>query len=1009
MKKFFIGLCFVLTAVSVLAQERAGNVFGKVVDSEGVGLPGVTVTLKGSMTAPMVYVTTSEGIFRFLSLPPAMDYAIRAELQGFKTKIQESIKVTLGNNINLVIIMEMGSLQEEVTVTAKIPLLDAKKTTTVTNIDKEVMQSLPTARDTLGILEFAPSVAPNKVFTGDSNIGMMNNASARGIIDTSFGVYSVDGQMIEGSYWDMDQWEEVQIKLGGTDVTNRTGNLTMNMVTKRGGNNFSFGGRFHVTDEKFQGKNLTDALKKEGVQGTDRIVLNKDYGFNFGGPFVKDKAWFWAAYGVQDSRSFNVTNTAVNYVLTTYNAKLNLQLMPQNRLEIWGMMNEKLGLGRDAGPSDPVGLTQRDPYHFGRPTVRIGDEHMFGDSLFVSLSALTQDAGLILAPGNNEKSELIGIFNQGNQQWQRRANYYGESRPRYNLSFLADYFNDKLFGFAHEIKAGFAWEQTRNLGSNINNVVRNTNFLTKTIDMTGDGLPDVVSDLARLDFQRWSRNDYGRRIYGGHLSDTLTKGVFTIILGLRYDRVSLFVNDQPVLSSVLPATTGWKTEFTPATADVIDKIIPTFTIKGFKPDYGFGIFSPRLGIVWNVGGTGRTLAKLSLSQYANQGLLVDYWTFPSIYLPLGSSAWANFWWMDKDKNQLIDFSELYWHDSKTSAPYRIFDASGNFIGRWTDSKNIMWGSFDPFNPTQLKSPSTTVDKSAKGERVTEATVSVEHELSPNLVTTASFTYCIFNNYNWTIEYWPDQGKVLGPGDYLQAGIIPAKVGPYNTGDGAGQPYYLLNKDYKPSIYSMIMRRPDYDRTYYGLSLIVTKRMSNNWMLNGSLTLQNDAQHFGSKGYLNPNEKWAFEGTPATNFFGRWMAKLQGLYLFPWDINFAMTFFAREGWIMREYITVVDYNAPNPLSRSARAYIGKYGNLRLKPLYSFSVRLEKRVVIADKGKIYVMMDLFNLFNLASVVRRNDRNLGTYYPHDNSFVPNPQNYLATQILNPISMRLGIRFQF
>ncbi|RLE00124.1 MAG: hypothetical protein DRJ11_12130, partial [Candidatus Aminicenantes bacterium] len=53
-----------------MAQERTGNIYGTVVDTDGNPLPGVTVTLTGSKTAPLTSITSAEGKFRFISLPP---------------------------------------------------------------------------------------------------------------------------------------------------------------------------------------------------------------------------------------------------------------------------------------------------------------------------------------------------------------------------------------------------------------------------------------------------------------------------------------------------------------------------------------------------------------------------------------------------------------------------------------------------------------------------------------------------------------------------------------------------------------------------------------------------------------------------------------------------------------------------------------------------------------------------------------------------------------------------
>ena len=83
MRKLLTLLFVLLLATSAFAQVRAGNIFGEITDPDGNPLPGVTVTLTGTLTAPLTSITSAEGNFRFLSLPPASDYTIKAELEGF--------------------------------------------------------------------------------------------------------------------------------------------------------------------------------------------------------------------------------------------------------------------------------------------------------------------------------------------------------------------------------------------------------------------------------------------------------------------------------------------------------------------------------------------------------------------------------------------------------------------------------------------------------------------------------------------------------------------------------------------------------------------------------------------------------------------------------------------------------------------------------------------------------------------------------------------------------------
>ena len=74
------------------AQQRTGNIYGKVVDENQSGIPGVKLTLMGDLIGQMTAVSDERGNFRFLSLSPGM-YEIKAELRDFAVVIQKNIKV----------------------------------------------------------------------------------------------------------------------------------------------------------------------------------------------------------------------------------------------------------------------------------------------------------------------------------------------------------------------------------------------------------------------------------------------------------------------------------------------------------------------------------------------------------------------------------------------------------------------------------------------------------------------------------------------------------------------------------------------------------------------------------------------------------------------------------------------------------------------------------------------------------------------------------------------------
>ena len=84
------------TSAIASAQSQTGEIFGKVTDASGGVLPGVTVTLTGpSMLQPEVAVTSTTGTYQF----PRIDigvYNVKFEMTGFKTVVNEGIRVTVG-------------------------------------------------------------------------------------------------------------------------------------------------------------------------------------------------------------------------------------------------------------------------------------------------------------------------------------------------------------------------------------------------------------------------------------------------------------------------------------------------------------------------------------------------------------------------------------------------------------------------------------------------------------------------------------------------------------------------------------------------------------------------------------------------------------------------------------------------------------------------------------------------------------------------------------------------
>lgn len=1032
LRKYLSFLLVLLLSCSLMAQIRTGNIYGKVVDEEGNPLPGVNVTLTGTLTAPVTAVTSAEGTFRFLALSPANDYAVRLELEGFKSLSRGGIVVALGRNTEIQLTMELGTIEEEITVTAASPVVESRRITIAENVTWDILQSLPSARDPWVVLQQAPGVMVDRENIGGSESGQQAGFFAKGGGQPQWnldGVVITDPAAVASpTYYDFDAFDEMQITTGGADVTIQGGGVNINLVTRRGGNRVSLGGRFYFTDSKFQSKHTGENIDKiltRYPNGVGYNVVNniKDYGFNMGGPLFTDKVWWWMSYGVQDIKTNVITGARDDTLLQNYAGKINLQLLPQNRMELFTHVGNKEKFGRSAAHHFPGGWHQTGKYHFGSPIWKVQDEHMFGDSLFVSAKWSFNDSGFNLIPMDDENLEKLLAIDLKTGIYHNSFFYYHASRPSHSFYLQANYFNDTLLGASHELKIGFDWRRSKGAHTytSAGNVLRYYNYYERgyrTIDIDGDNIPDLVPGIQQI--YLWRGSQYDNHVvtgYAGYFSDTITVGRFNLLLGFRYDRQvpTIEAFDIEAVDTDNPA---WTDNMSSATITGIDRFLPGLKIPDVDPKWSMDVFSPRLGITFDVFGDQKTIAKVSFSRYGEfmSTGWGDYWA------PTGIEGWLRLWWMDNNGNGIVDVTELYWDYPNDRSAHQVFDSSGNIIADVSAAQEFRWGGYDYFNPQATGTPRFTVDDSVGSYYINEVLVTLEREILPDFGAALDFTYRKFTNSNWNLRWdGSDKSTIESKDTYVQAGTVPSHVGPISMKEAAGKPYYLWKAGYFNYYFRYLTQRPDFYQDYMGLELRLTKRMSNKWMMNASATLQTEKVHFGDRGYLDPQNIWAHDnriyapsmgggsGKISMRVFSHWLVKLSGLYQLPLDFNISFAFNARQGHVLHENVTFVDYSAPNPRDQAVDVDLDYFGKLRLPVFWNLNLRAEKLIRVADTGKIYIMADLFNAFNQSHENRRYDPYHGTYYAHDQRLATNPTDNLINEVLNPRIIRLGVRFQF
>src|SRR5882724_8552223 len=288
------------------AQSQTGSIFGKATDSSGGVLPGVTVTVSGPvMLQPMTAVTSETGTYQFPRLEIGT-YTVKFELTGFKSVVNEGIVVTVNFNAQVNAQMGISTVQETITVTGESPIVDTKEVGTKQTFTNELLQSIPSARDPWVILQQTAGIAMDRENIGGNMSGQQSNYVSRGGAPMN-NKFSLDGVDITDmaatgaspSYYDFDAFEEMTITTGGVDVTQQTGGVGINLVTKSGSDEFKGSSRFYVTDQKFESNNIDSTLRAQGASSGNPIQNIKDYGVEAGGPIKKGKAWVWGSFGKQ--------------------------------------------------------------------------------------------------------------------------------------------------------------------------------------------------------------------------------------------------------------------------------------------------------------------------------------------------------------------------------------------------------------------------------------------------------------------------------------------------------------------------------------------------------------------------------------------------------------------------------------------------------------------------------------------------------------------------------------
>lgn len=297
-----VALCLGLSALPASAQVFTGRIDVTVKDSTGAVLPGVTVELSGTATANTV--TDTRGEARFLNLAPGR-YGVIAKLSGFTDYKNDNVPVGAGSVVPLMVTLAVGGVATKVDVVApETPVIETKRQVVATNVSLDELQNIPSSRDPWVVLQTVPGVVVDRVNVGGAESGQQSNYTAKGAAQGD-NTWNIDGIAITDmaalgsspTYYDFDMFQEMQVTTGGADPANPTPGVQLNFVLKSGTNAWRGSARFYFEDDWMQSENVGSDVTGE-LLNYNRMEYYRDYGFEVGGPAMKDRLWIWGAYGL---------------------------------------------------------------------------------------------------------------------------------------------------------------------------------------------------------------------------------------------------------------------------------------------------------------------------------------------------------------------------------------------------------------------------------------------------------------------------------------------------------------------------------------------------------------------------------------------------------------------------------------------------------------------------------------------------------------------------------------
>jgi hypothetical protein len=286
--------CAFLTAAPLMAQQQA-SISGKLLDPDGLVLPGATVTVTEQNTGFSRNVVTAEtGAYTVPNLTPGT-YTVTVEMPGFGSLKRTDVLLTAGSEQVLDLKMQVGGVQEQVTVTGQSPLVERTSNKIGGTLSRKEIEEVPSNfRNFTALTQLIPGMTPNPAASTFEGGQVVANGTP-----SQQNVYLIDGMYNNDDRLGGSQGTQVRVVLDNIEEYQVLSNqfsaeygggagAIINMVTRGGTNNFNGRAYTYFRDDKFNARG--HFLPATAQKPQERTLQS---GFGLGGPIIRDRAHFY--------------------------------------------------------------------------------------------------------------------------------------------------------------------------------------------------------------------------------------------------------------------------------------------------------------------------------------------------------------------------------------------------------------------------------------------------------------------------------------------------------------------------------------------------------------------------------------------------------------------------------------------------------------------------------------------------------------------------------------------